>query len=175
MRIVCIDPGRLSGIAFGAIRANQLHVSDATEISYTPAEFYAFLTTNRFDHIIIEGFEYRPKYKAEASLDLYPCYLIGVAMCYADQTRTPLYVQPAREGLQHFDEKKLDELGLYYKGGKGHARVAIMHLCHWAEFGAGYQLASQGIHPGTWHFADRTDAQRHPKPRRPRRTGEIEF
>lgn len=175
MRIVCIDPGRLSGVAFGTIRSSILSISAADEVEWTPKSFYEFLSINCFDTVIIEGFEYRPKYRTEAKLDLYPCYLIGVAMLYCDQTSTPIYMQPASEGKSHFSDKKLDEMGLYWKGGKGHARDAIRHLCHWAKFGPGYKVAAEGIATGVWKATDRTERQRNSKPRKPRNTGEISF
>lgn len=174
--VTALDPGRLSGVVSGAVYDGVLNIDYFQEIEFTPRSLYKYLSHQNPDVLVVERFSYRPKHRAESRLDLYPCYLIGICILWQEQNpRNKLIFQEASEGKGGYygKDSTLDELGLYYKGGKGHARDATRHLLHWYYEGAGFQHNVQGARNlGMYRDAP---ARKPTKPRKPRNDGEIKF
>jgi hypothetical protein len=177
--VISLDPGRLSGVVRGQVsREGELHIDYFEEIEFTPNSLYRFLAHNDPDVLVCERFSYRPKHRTEDKLDLYPCFLIGICLLWQEQhTAHRLIFQEAAEGKGGYYGKDttLNELGVYYKGGKGHARDATRHILHWFYEGAGFQFNQKGVHNLQLTKDVQTEKQKHPTRRKPRNDGEIKF
>jgi hypothetical protein len=169
----------MSGVVSAQVTPNgALRIDYFDEIAFTPNSLYKYLVGRNPDTIVLERFTYRPKHGTESGLDLYPCYLIGVSYLYVEQRPgVTLIQQEASEGKSgHYGrDETLSDLGVYYKGGKGHARDATRHLLHWFYEGAGYQFNSNGVVSKGFTKDSRTERQQHPKRTGKRNTGEIPF
>ena len=177
--VVSIDPGRMSGVVSAQVtREGALCIDYFQEIAFTPNTLYKYLVGRNPDTIVLERFTYRPKHGTESGLDLYPCYLIGVCYLYVEQrANVTLIQQDASEGKSgHYGrDDTLSELGVYFKGGKGHARDATRHLLHWFYEGAGFQFNIHGVTSKGLTKDAQTPKQKHPKRTGKRNTGEIPF
>jgi hypothetical protein len=141
LRILSLDPGETTGYALAAKDRDRLYLAyDQAKMS--PAEFWYFLTNvaRHGDlHTVCESFEFRQG-KQKDGLNLYPVELIGIVRLFCSNERWyPLWMQKAAQGLGHFDDIKLKNMGVYQKGVE-HGRSATKHLLHWFNFGAGYQF-----------------------------------
>jgi hypothetical protein len=177
--VVALDPGRTSGVVTAQVtREGALDIEYFQEITFTPNELYRYLVGRNPDALVVERFTYRPKHGTESGLDLYPCYLIGVCYLYVEQrANCTLVQQEASEGKSgHYGkDETLSELGVYYKGGKGHARDATRHLLHWFYEGSGYHYNHNGVLSKGFTKEAQTEKQKHPKRTGKRNTGDIEF
>ena len=125
--VLALDPGRVSGVVSAQVTPNgALRIDYFDEIAFTPNSLYKYLVGRNPGTIVLERFTYRPKHGTESGLDLYPCYLIGVSYLYVEQRPgITLIQQEASEGKSgHYGrDETLSDLGVYYKGGKGHASL----------------------------------------------------
>jgi hypothetical protein len=173
--IIAIDPGRLSGVVRGRASGGKLKIEYFQEIEFTPNTLYRFLIHQNIDVLIVERFSYRPKHRAEDKLDLFPCFLIGICILWQEQNPAKkMIMQEASQakGGYYGRDDTISELGVYYKGGKGHARDATRHLLYWFYDGAGFQHNESGVVNLGMH----ADAPaRKPVTRKPRNDGEIKF
>lgn len=174
-----LDPGRTSGVVSAVVtQQGALRIDYFQEIAFTPNSLYLYLVGRNPDTLVVERFTYRPKYRAESGLDLYPCYLIGICLLYCEQRgNVTLIQQEASEGKSGYygRDETLSELGVYYKGGKGHARDATRHLLHWFYEGAGFKFNNHGVLSKGYTKDMQTEKQKHPKRTGKRNTGEISF
>lgn len=176
--VVALDPGRLSGVVTAQVtREGELCIEYFQEIAFTPNGLYKYLVGRGPDILIVERFTYRPKHSADSGLDLFPCYLLGVCVMFIEQRGIELVLQEASEakGGYYGKDDTLSELGVYSKGGKGHARDATRHLLRWFYEGDGYEYNKLGVQSKGMTKEMQTEKQKHPKTRRPRNNGEISF
>ena len=179
LNVVALDPGRLSGVVTANIaRDGAMWIEYYQEISFTPGSLFKYLVGRNPDILVCEQFTYRPKHGTESGLDLYPCYLLGVCHLFVEQRgRVSLYLQEASQakGSYYGQDDTLSTLGVYFKGGKGHARDATRHLLTWFYDGEGFKYNKQGVQSSGLTKDMKTEKQKAPAKRRKRNTGEIPF
>jgi len=175
--VISIDPGRLSGVVGGIVtRDGELAIDYFREIEFTPKSLHRFLLHEQPDVLVVERFTYRPKHRTEDRIDLFPCYLIGICILWQEQNPTKkLIFQDASQGKggYHGQDSTLSDLGVYYKGGKGHARDATRHILYWFYDGAGFAYNKVGVQHKGLTKDIRTAKQKSPTKRRTRNDGEI--
>ncbi len=178
-RVVSLDPGRLSGVVSGIVTHDgALDIDYFQEIQFTPKTLNRFLAHVDPDVLVVERFTYRPKHRTEDKLDLFPCYLIGICILWQEQNPTKrLIFQEASEakGGYYGQDDTLSQLGVYSKGGKGHARDSTRHILRWFYEGAGFRYNKAGVRSKGLTKDMRTEKQKAPKKRRPRNDGEMHF
>lgn len=176
--VIALDPGRTSGVVTSNItREGELCIEYFQEIKFTPGTLWKYLVGRSPDVLVVEQFTYRPKHGTESGLDLYPCYLLGVCHLFVEQRpRVSMYAQEASEGKGGYygRDETLSELGVYSKGGKGHARDATRHLLRWFYEAEGFQYNVLGVKSLGYTKDMKTEKQIKPA-RRKRNNGEIPF
>jgi hypothetical protein len=143
MKIIALDPGITTGIAYGIIEKGLMTV-DANQRQWTHSQLASELQVNWPDVVICETFEYRNK--ARAGLELYPVELIGVVKLYIQTCISPveLILQNAATGKGYYSDQKLKDEGVYQRG-VPHGMDALRHLLHWYTFGPGYKYNKFGF------------------------------
>jgi len=138
---------------------------------------WKYLCGRNPDILVVEAFTYRPKHGTESGLDLFPCYLLGVCFLFIEQRpRVSMYLQEAAQGKGGYygRDQTLSELGVYFKGGKGHARDATRHILTWFYEGDGFQYNKKGVRSEGYTKDMKTEKQKAPA-KRTRRNRDIPF
>ena len=120
-RILSFDPGGTTGWALIEYDENQSTLLDYGQITGGYKGFKEFYLNSRgiADIIVCESFSLRLGHQ---SVNLEPCYVIGVLYALAD--RPVIFYPPSYKVF--CDNDALKRLGFYIKG-KQHARDAIRH------------------------------------------------
>jgi hypothetical protein len=142
MIILSLDPGQTTGYVIK-------HESDAFDYGQCQPDAIWDLLLNVTHSdipliIIYERFDYR-RHKMHA--DLTPVEVIGVIKEYVRQTRLwddpkhlTVYEQFPSQAKSFWNDDRLKEFGMYYKG-QQHARDAARHYLYWLYFGEGKTYA----------------------------------
>lgn len=142
MRVIALDPGITTGVAYGTIDDGMMTVY-AEQYNWTHHQLYAHLLERMPDVIVMESFEFRKG--ARAGLILYPVELIGVVKLYeALHPPVAVFMQTAAKGKSYYSDTHLKNGGVYVRG-VGHGMDALRHLLHWYTFGSGYQYNTKGF------------------------------
>lgn len=146
MRVIALDPGVTTGVAYGTLRDGQMTVF-AEQWEWDHIQLYGKLLDYNPDVIVCESFEYRAK--ARVGLNLYPVELIGVVKLYAgkelnDGGGPTLCMQTAAKGKGYYSDTHLKNNGVYVRG-VGHGMDALRHLLQWYTFGPGYKYNQKGF------------------------------
>lgn len=142
---LAIDPGKTTGYCIGCFVDRRLFIAPG-EQKLTHRQFYEFVRElasqvnwHNLD-FICESFEFR---NANTGVDYYPVELIGVLKWFAEdrtQIRTHWQNSTVQGKKAHFSNDRLKELGIYHRGGDGHARSATKHLMYFITFKAGVPI-----------------------------------
>lgn len=147
LKVLAIDPGVTTGIAFAEIRSRDEKISEAhvwlEEHRFSLLQLWQVLMDIGPSHIICESFEFRQR--ARTNLVLESRDAIGVIRLFVEMyektapSHPKLHMQTAAYGKGYFSDQVLKKIGLYDPG-KHHARDAERHLLHWLTFGYGFQF-----------------------------------
>jgi hypothetical protein len=143
MKVIAIDPGVTTGIAYG-LHIDGLLTVHAEQSKFTHAQLFDLLYDKSPNIIVCESFEFRQK--ARSGLVLYSCELIGVIKLYVDTVPIPveLVMQTASKGKGYYSDHLLNKNGVYVRG-VPHGMDALRHLLHWYTFGSGYKYNKKGF------------------------------
>lgn len=126
VRIFSIDPGLATGIADVTFTENmasmhksqELPFSDMLQLAYTVADM-------NYDYVVMETFIYTSQ-TVKKSVQPWSTEIIGVFRAVFMDRGTPLLFQKPKD-KDIIDNNTLRSLGLWYKGGGGHANDALRH------------------------------------------------
>lgn len=150
LQVLAIDPGKASGVALldydkadGAVTI--VHTDELDE--YATGDYInAVITDARARQaplvVVCEDFRVTQRTTANTRAD-WSLHLIGATrwLCHAHGIGAPvLQTAGAAKGMFPEDNKKLRAVGLWHRGGEGHARDALRH-------GATYLIQRQGWKP----------------------------
>lgn len=126
-RVASIDPGLASGVAvveFGGPDNCSLVVSD--ELEFAAVKGWCEEWFGKADRLVMERFiiNQRTIKNTQAPWSL---MVIGVGTAIAMEEDMPVFMQSAAEGKGMVDNAMLHRLGLWHRGGEGHANDAIRH------------------------------------------------
>lgn len=144
-RIIALDPGGTTGWAIGYVRGEHCEVF-ASEERWKASGLHAWLTVQKPNRLVAEGFEYRPSYETHHGLDLTSPRLLGVCELYAFQNDIPYTEQMAAQVLGgYYTDDVLKANNMWAVGGAGHKRAATKHLLHYLHFGPGFSLGVEKV------------------------------
>lgn len=143
MKIISIDPGRMTGYCYARIKPVNL----GNLLEFYPHQmmdevddFWRKLHEFKPDYMIMENFEFRGN--ARTGLDMFPKELIGVARLYEfiePTGKVHLELQSAAKGKSYYTNPILTQ-NKWYVRGIPHGMDATRHLLQWATFGPGYKF-----------------------------------
>jgi hypothetical protein len=141
MRVIALDPGITTGIAYGKINEGLMDFT-ADQAELKCLGLWNLLGSLEPDVIVHETFEFRQG-KQRRGIELYPRNLIGVIQLYSEMNRIKLIDQSPAQAMDYWTNDKLKENDAYSRG-KDHARDATRHLLYWFYFGQGYKYNEKG-------------------------------
>lgn len=144
MKVLAIDPGMTTGLAYGVITTGKPMVITTDQKKMTHIELWHEIVSQMPEWVVCEDFEYRNK--SRTGLILYSLELIGVCELYAamSDNECTLWRQKASVGKGYYSDAHLRKHGVYVRG-RPHGMDALRHLLHWYTFGPGYQYNTQGF------------------------------
>ena len=140
MKVLAVDPGRVTGYAYGAFSEGHLYFAPYQQLDDVE-EFWDRIDRYKPSHLVVEDFQFR-KGAARGGLDLFPMALIGVAQLYSIKRNIGLTMQQPAQGKGYYTDVMLKRLGLYLRGTE-HGRDATRHLLQWTTFGPGYKYVGK--------------------------------
>ena len=132
MRILALDPGRTTGVAYFP-DADEFHV-EQRELPYSHKALYNHLRLVNPDIIVCESFVYQRRDK----VDLSPVEMIGVTKLYCERAGISYHEQTPSQAKTFWTDKKIKTCGLWVPGNP-HAIDAARHLLYFMTFTIGDQ------------------------------------
>jgi len=129
MRILALDPGRTTGVAYFPDTPSGTPNVEQRELPYSHKALYNHLRLVNPDIIVCESFVYQRRDK----VDLSPVEMIGVVKLYCERGGVPYHEQTPSQAKKFWDDKKIKTCGLWVPG-HPHAVDAIRHLLYFMTF-----------------------------------------
>jgi hypothetical protein len=141
MKILAIDPGGTTGLAWGFLDGQEGLEFTTEQLKLAHMGLYNYLVDGEPDWIVYETFEYRNR--ARAGLELISAELIGVIKLYLAERDIKVSTQSASEhgagGKKgYYTNQKFKAMGIYKA--KPHEMDALRILLTWYKFKAGFQF-----------------------------------
>ena len=132
MLVAAIDPGLLTGVCFVRFDTPEGCVLEASqEIEFGQIESWAGAYFPRADRIVVERFIINKKTISNSQAP-WSLEAIGAFRLMAHRYSRELEFQSAADAKSTVDNTMIRRLGLWHRGGKGHALDAIRHAVTFA-------------------------------------------
>ena len=133
MIVAGVDPGLLTGTCLVQFDTpDGCTLLQAAEVEFENLLAWCEVTLPKADRLVVEQFIINARTIKNTQA---PFSLEAIGVVRAIQLRTPplkLDMQSATEGKSLVDNKMLRRLGLWFRGGEGHANDAIRHTVAYA-------------------------------------------
>lgn len=127
--VLCVDPGKMTGICLYDWRGDDPSIAWSDELEFMDTCHRVNATLQQCDSVVLvcESFIITPQ-TAKNSVAPWSLELIGVMKYLTGALGKPAPVmQTAGDAKRFCDNDRLRALGLWHRGGAGHARDALRH------------------------------------------------
>lgn len=128
MLVMCIDPGKASGLAILELDNDNVSIIDSLELSQQKACQWIVDNISKVDKVVCEDFIISARTaKMKTSDTRYSLEIIGLIRYYCIINKRPLILQTPVKMKTFFSGWSLRDFNLWSKSGEGHKRDAIRH------------------------------------------------
>ena len=142
MKLLCCDPGKLSGLSILELEDNKVEILETTELEQYDTCEWILDRFDSIDKVVCEDFIISPRTgKMKTSDTRFSLEIIGFIRYLCVKNKKPLILQTPAHMKSFFANWSLRDFGLWSKGGEGHKRDSIRH-------GVVYLLGNNKWNPG---------------------------
>ena len=130
MKLICVDPGKISGLALIDFSTGTPNIIEAVELSQQDACIWIRdkIESEGTSKVVCEDFIISNRTaKMKTSDTRHSLEIIGMIRYFCLLNKTPLILQTPVHMKKFFSGWSLKDFGLWVKGGAGHKRDALRH------------------------------------------------
>lgn len=142
-RLISIDPGKASGFAvldFSNLKEPSIVYSDELVQFDTVAFVHRSLSEDAdLYEVVMEEFKITPQ-TGKNSAASWSLEIIGAVRYFCELYKVPFTLQPPSRAKNFVPNDRMKNIGIWHRGGEGHARDALRHAVL-------YLVEKKGWHP----------------------------